>query len=194
MAIPDTQMVSKAIPSTSIRRCTGSTSARSAPGSRWAVVAPYEAPTRALVTRLIDGFESQGQCDFMADFASPFPGLAFFELVLGAPPDEAHEGGWPRPAGVGAHQPRQPGVLGGAERLDHRLRRRPAPPSRGDVVDAILAAEIEGRPIREDEVMGLVLLLILGGLETTAGALASSCCGSAASPPSPRCCGSSPSW
>ena len=47
-------------------------------------------------------------------------------------------------------------------------RRRPA---RGDVVDAVLAAEIEGRPITDDEIIGVVQLLILGGLETTAGAL-----------------------
>ena len=49
-------------------------------------------------------------------------------------------------------------------------RRRRQPP-RGDVVDAVLAAEIEGRPITEDEIIGVIQLLILGGLETTAGAL-----------------------
>jgi cytochrome P450 len=48
-------------------------------------------------------------------------------------------------------------------------RRRAAP--KGDVVDAIVGAEIEGRPIDDDEVIGLVLLLILGGLDTTTGAL-----------------------
>ena len=35
----------------------------------------------------------------------------------------------------------------------------------------MLAAEIEGRPITQDEAIGVVQLLILGGLETTAGAL-----------------------
>ena len=44
-------------------------------------------------------------------------------------------------------------------------------PRRGDVVDAVLAAEIEGEPITEDAVIGVIQLLILGGLETTAGAL-----------------------
>jgi len=33
-----------------------------------------------LVDRLIDGFVERGECDFMADFARPLPGLAFFEL------------------------------------------------------------------------------------------------------------------
>ncbi len=44
-------------------------------------------------------------------------------------------------------------------------------PRRDDVVDAILHAEIEGRPVTDEEILGLILLLILGGLETTAGAL-----------------------
>ena len=43
--------------------------------------------------------------------------------------------------------------------------------SRGDVVDAILGGEIEGRPITEEEIIGMIQLLILGGLDTTAGAL-----------------------
>jgi cytochrome P450 len=39
------------------------------------------------------------------------------------------------------------------------------------VVDAVIAASIDGRPITDDEIVGTVQLLILGGLETTAGAL-----------------------
>jgi cytochrome P450 len=51
-------------------------------------VAPWEQPTRALVNRLIDGFADTGRCDFMASFARPFPGLAFFDLALHAPAEE----------------------------------------------------------------------------------------------------------
>ena len=172
VAIPDTQMVSKAIPEhidpPLHREYKRLISAWFTP----AVVAPYEAPTRALVTRLIDGFADAGECDFMADFASPFPGLAFFELVLGAPPDEAQEvAGLAQRASVPTNpDSRECWVALNAWITGFVADRRAAAP-RGDVVDAILAAEIEGRPVREDEVMGLILLLILGGLETTAGAL-----------------------
>jgi cytochrome P450 len=48
--------------------------------------------------------------------------------------------------------------------------RREQPP-RGDVVDAVIGAYVDGRPITDDEIVGTVQLLILGGLETTAGAL-----------------------
>jgi cytochrome P450 len=49
--------------------------------------------------------------------------------------------------------------------------RRRAEPPRGDVVDAVLSASIEGRPITELEVIGVLQLLLFGGLDTTAGAL-----------------------
>ena len=137
-----------------------------------AVVATYEAPTRDLVTRLIDEFVEAGSCDFMADFARPFPGLAFFDLVLGAPPDEVAE---INRLATTASVSTNPGARDAWRSMFQWItdfvadrRRRPA---RGDVVDAVLAAEIEGRPITDDEIIGVVQLLILGGLDTTAGAL-----------------------
>ncbi len=39
------------------------------------------------------------------------------------------------------------------------------------MVDAVIHAEIEGRAITQMEIIGVLQLLILGGLETTAGAL-----------------------
>ena len=56
-----------------------------------AAVAPWEDATRALVTRLIDGFVERGECDFMTEFARPLPGLAFFELALHAPPEDLEQ-------------------------------------------------------------------------------------------------------
>jgi cytochrome P450 len=51
------------------------------------------------------------------------------------------------------------------------LERRRTEPPRDDVVDAVLAADIDGRAITEKEAIGTVQLLIFGGLDTTAGAL-----------------------
>jgi cytochrome P450 len=55
--------------------------------------------------------------------------------------------------------------------INEFVAQRRSEPPRGDVVDAILNAEIEGRPVTDEEILGLILLLILGGLDTTAGAL-----------------------
>jgi cytochrome P450 len=137
-----------------------------------AAVATYEERTRELVTRLIDEFVDAGECDFQAAFAQPFPGLAFFELVLAAPPEEARE------VNHHAHTAANPGNPDTAKHwaalndwIVQFLDRRRRGPRRDDVVDAVLHAEIEGRPITEAEIVGIILLLILGGLDTTAGVL-----------------------
>jgi cytochrome P450 len=136
------------------------------------VVARYEDATRALVTRLIDRFVEDGRCEFMDAFARPLPGLTFFEQVLHAPATEV-----PRLYDLAAAAS-NPGHPGRAEAwrgmagwiADLVAERRSRPPV-GDVVDAVLAAEIEGRPITDHEIEGVIQLLIFGGLETTAGAL-----------------------
>lgn len=137
-----------------------------------AIVLAYEAPTRALITRLIDDFVEAGECDFMAAFARPFPGLAFFDLVMGAPTDElmdlyAMASAVSIPGNPGAAAAWQ----GMARWISGFIDARSAGERRHDVIDAILHAEIEGRPITRPEMAGLIQLLIFGGLETTAGAL-----------------------
>jgi cytochrome P450 len=172
VSIPETKMVSPAIPEhidpPLHREYKRLINAWFTP----AVVGPYEEPTRALCTRLIDAFVDTGRCDFMADFAQPFPGQAFFELVLGAPAGDARA---VADLATRASLPTNPDARECWQSLNEWITafvadRRAGKP-KGDVVDAILGAEIEGRPIEEREVMGLILLLILGGLETTAGAL-----------------------
>ena len=51
------------------------------------------------------------------------------------------------------------------------VERRRSQEPQGDVVDAVIAAEIEGRPISQTEIVGMLQLLLFGGLDTTAGAL-----------------------
>lgn len=127
------------------------------------------------MNRLIDTFIDHGECDFMTEFARPFPGLAFFELVLHAPAGDLEEVNHYATMASLTHLPESrdaemklAGWVGGF------VARRRAEGPRGDVVDAVLNAEIDGRPINPEEVIGTVMLLILGGLETTAGVLGAS--------------------
>jgi cytochrome P450 len=137
-----------------------------------AAVAPWERPTRELVTRLIDAFIEDGTCDFMAAFARPFPSLAFFDLALNAPAEDLEKVAYLASKSSTPHDPEARECwLGLYHWIKDFVRDRRAQPPRGDVVDAVLNARIDGRPISEDEIIGTVQLLILGGLETTAGAL-----------------------
>src|SRR4029450_1309989 len=106
------------------------------------------------------------------DFARPFPGLAFFDLVLNAPPEEVAA---INEKATSASVPNNPNAREAwaymYRWISELLEQRRHGPPEGDVVDAVLAAEIEGRPITEEEAIGVIQLLILGGLDTTAGAL-----------------------
>jgi cytochrome P450 len=132
-------------------------------------VEPWEPATREIVTQLIDGFIETGACDFMDAFARPFPGLAFFDLALHAPSDDLEEvNSWATRASL----PDQGDALlrlGGWVAGLAADRRANGP--RGDVVDAVIDAVIDGEPIGDAEAYGAITLLILGGLETTAGVL-----------------------
>jgi cytochrome P450 len=137
-----------------------------------AAVAPWEQPTRDLVTRLIDGFIEDGACEFMDAFARPLPSLAFFDLAIHAPAGDLERVAYlaSRSSTPNAPDARECWLGLYAWIKEFVAQRRGAPP-RGDVVDAVLSASVDGRPLTEDEIIGTVQLLILGGLETTAGAL-----------------------
>lgn len=137
-----------------------------------AAVAPWEDATRALVTRLIDGFVEQGECEFMEAFARPLPGLAFFDLALHAPSEDLEQvNDWATVASLTSLPESSDARMSLAMWIAEFLTRRRQEEPRGDVVDAVLAAEIDGRPINDIEAIGAVMLLVLGGLETTAGVL-----------------------
>jgi cytochrome P450 len=132
----------------------------------------HEQETRELVTRLIDGFVESGGCDFMSDFARPLPGLVFFEMFLHAPSDELEE---INALATLASQTSDPAAREARKQIiqwiDAFIDARQQGPRRDDVVDAILHATIEGRPITRTEMLGVIQILLFGGLDTTAGAL-----------------------
>ncbi len=137
-----------------------------------AVVARNEEATRRIVNRLIDDFVEDGSCEFMDAFANPFPGLVFFDLFLHAPADELAEvnalaSAAARSIEKGAPKARQAIY----EWIGELVERRRAEGPRGDVVDAVIDADIDGRPITPSEIVGVIQLLLFGGLDTTSGAL-----------------------
>lgn len=137
-----------------------------------AAVAPWEDATRVLVTSLIDGFIEAGECDFMEAFARPLPGLAFFDLALHAPQEDLEQvNDWATLASLPTEAESTDARVALGTWIAQFLAARREQEPQGDVVDAVLAAEIDGRPINEIEAIGSVMLLVLGGLETTAGVL-----------------------
>jgi len=130
-------------------------------------VARLEDAIVAKVRALIDGFVERGSCDLMGEFAALLPSDIVGEL-LGVP-EEAR-------AGLRGHTedlmrmtvPRDGAVI--AERVyavfDELLEERRRSP-RDDMMSMLLRAEVDGRTLDRDEVLGFCFLLLVGGNDTT---------------------------
>jgi cytochrome P450 len=137
-----------------------------------AAVAKWEPQTRELVNRLVDDFIDAGECEFMTAFARPYPALSFFDVALNAPHDDIEKVAYMASKSSTPSDPEAGECWAGlAAWIKDFVEQRRSSPPRGDVVDGVVNAQIDGRPITEEEIIGTVQLLILGGLETTAAAL-----------------------
>jgi cytochrome P450 len=137
------------------------------------VVARYEEATRRLADELIDAFIEEGRCEWMSAFASQFPRLSFFENVFHAPAeDTAQLNEWvdivTTQRSHADYLEANQNIVGWIEQF---VAERKTQPPRGDIVDALVHADIDGRPITREEILGTLQILMFGGFQTTAGAL-----------------------
>jgi cytochrome P450 len=142
-------------------------------------VAQWEQATRDLVNELIDAFTGEDTAggtghavEFMDAFARPLPSRSFFQFAINAPASDLDKVSY---LASKSSTPKDPQArecwLGLHQWVRDFIATRREQPPKGDVVDAVIAAQVDGQPITDDEIVGTVQLLILGGLETTAGAL-----------------------
>ena len=141
-----------------------------------------ETAVRGTVRRLIDAWRTRGSVDLAQELAWPLPNEVFFDL-LGLPesgPDRARLERWvhelkDRKPHDSRLTPVAKAATAGIQAYFRDLleERRRAP--RADLVTHLVNAEIDGVPFTDEhitdasEVMGLMLVLFLGGVESTAG-------------------------
>jgi cytochrome P450 len=130
-----------------------------------------EAGVRELAVSLIEAFRARGGCEFMEEFARPYPISIFLKLmdlplemrttflaweyqVLHAKDMEVRRGGVKKIIGYlrEAIEARR-GALG------------------DDLISFAIKARIDGEPIPEDDIMGIVFMLYIGGLDTVVATL-----------------------
>jgi hypothetical protein len=131
-----------------------------------------------LVQRLIDEALERGRFDFVADFAERIP-ITLITRILGVPPED---GPTLRSIGLRVLFPLNPrvdvrviadGHEAVAEFRDYILehvrsaRRRGVSGEPGSVLEALVAAELDGQAVTEDEIVHMCLLVFNGGHETT---------------------------
>ena len=133
---------------------------------------------RTLSANLLDGLVDAGAMDLVADFATPLPTLVIAEM-LGIPLDDRPRfTEWSEaivnlsysiPGGEeGARAQREFGIARGeiaaylADTLDDR---RSSP--REDLLSRLVAGEVDGRHLTDDEIVGFFILLLSAATETT---------------------------
>jgi cytochrome P450 len=153
-------------------------------------VAANAAGVRALARELIDAFADKGRVEFVDAYSGALPlyvignllgierdGLAEFRRLGNALMDQDPA----EPESIEAGKAASKSILDGIMAIIAQRRRAPGTPS-DDLVSALLAAEVDGERLREEEVIGFCYLLILAGTETTANLLANGVMALAAHP------------
>lgn len=141
-------------------------------------VAVHKEGFRTAARELIDAFAAEGQCDIARQLAQPYAPTITFRLLLSVQDeDELKKArGWVHTMtyGVGRETPEvleATQAAWGAWLADFVNRRR-AEPRRDDIVDSLLHGSIDDRALADEEILGVLVLLILGGFGTTADATA----------------------
>jgi cytochrome P450 family 130 len=135
-------------------------------------VAEMEPAIRRIADDLIDGFATKGECDAIAEFAALLPSTVMGRLI--GIPDElipvCRE-----LTDEFMHHTSPAGSLGPASRcyeifaeLYDERRRNPT----DDLLSALLAAEIDGVRLSDEELLGFSWLLLVGGNDTTTNLIA----------------------
>ena len=142
-----------------------------------AVVAAYEPITETMANDLIDGFIDRGECDAAADYAQHVP-IKVITRMLGIPDsDHARFRDW-------IHRLIEESPLAGETTFDaifeiggylagHVEDHRATP--RDDIITHLLDARMpDGRALEDPEILGVCILLLLAGIDTTWSAIGAS--------------------
>ena len=129
-----------------------------------------EADTRQRAVDLIDGFKARGSCDVMNDFAFPFA-VGVFLQFLGMSQERRDEFvSWTVDLFHRGMEERTIAVQRVIQMIQDRIELRRKEPTE-DFVTFLLNARIEGRPLSNNELLGIGVLLFNGGLDTVATAI-----------------------
>jgi pimeloyl-[acyl-carrier protein] synthase len=128
-----------------------------------------------IMDHLLDAVASKGRMDLIADFASPAPAIVTAEL-LGVPVEDHQQlkewsADFAEMLGNFQHNPdRFPRILSSVENMCSYFRRaieeQRANPRDG-LVSAMMAADVDGAKLTEDEIIANLIVTMVGGQETT---------------------------
>jgi cytochrome P450 len=125
-----------------------------------------EADILATAGDLIGNFASKGCCEFVNEFAHPFP-VSIFLKMMGLPTDNLYQFvNWVKGTTDLHNIDRiRASVRAIADYLRSEIATRKAAPT-NDLMSQVVHMRLDDKPISDDEIMGVCYLLFLGGLDT----------------------------
>jgi cytochrome P450 len=138
----------------------------------------YRPPIRGFAEQLWQPLAAAGRCEFIADFAKPYPALSI-ATVMGAPLSDAERlydwSNWIQKQFAQDLLEQRPqieqAVLEFYDYARGLLDARRADPG-DDLISLLIAAEEDGDRLSDDELVNLVLNVLIGGVDTTQSQLA----------------------
>lgn len=134
-------------------------------------IATKEPDIRAFCAELIDGVLESGSCEFMSEFAFLYPTSIFLGMLgldvarCGEFVEYTHR--FTRPETDSDRRDVEASIDAILHELFKQRRRGP----QDDLASHLLRAEIDGRPLAEDELLSIGRLLFIAGLDTVAATL-----------------------
>jgi len=135
--------------------------------------------TAGLVDELIDGMQAKGRCDFIAEFAFPLPILVISDLFGVPRADRDRVKVWSECiTELGSHRKRLAELARDALQATREMKtyfeaileeRRREP--RDDLITLLLNAEDAGERLSRGELIGMAILILVAGHETTTSLL-----------------------
>ncbi len=138
-------------------------------------VADYAPFTREICQRLLAGFDGRDEVDAAVDYAQQIP-VRVIAHILGVPLEMSDTfTGWVREVLEFADdfERRQHGVVSIIEYLVSALNERREHPG-GDLLSELLQTQVDGKDLEESVVLGMTVLLLIAGIDTTWSAIGSS--------------------
>lgn len=137
--------------------------------SRSYLDANYRTDMERIADDLIDGFVERGQVEFVGEFAIPFTSTSLAKVVLDDKDEERLARAVDAVTRVGVEgtpEAHQGVAMIAAELMQERV-------AGDDFLSGLVSATVDGgRALTQAEMLGVVTVLLLGGLDTTRGAIA----------------------
>ncbi|MEN8673375.1 cytochrome P450 [Nocardioides sp.] len=121
-------------------------------------------------TEIIDAMIEAGECDFVMEVGSPITAKVTLH-ILGLPTDDWYFYASAVHRLFADSEAAGPGIEAVQERLASTIAERRAQPGSG-MIDDLIATDVNGAPMSDEDVKDLVFDVIVGGFDTVAGLLA----------------------